>query len=117
MANGKLCITAAMMTLLSSSFARGQSCKIFNDNDLLTLTGTVVQSATVQEYEGVKPHKYMAMVLDDPICFRAAQDQEIRLILGQPIPMRWLGHYVKAEGRLIAGDSWSIAITRISDVR
>lgn len=92
-----------------------QPCVSFEDDELIELQGTVVQSATTEEAEGVPPHKYMALLLDKQICFAKDVEQEINFLETYPVADKWLGHYVTIKGNMIAGDGWSIKVTEIQD--
>jgi len=86
--------------------SKSDSCFAFGDNQQITLRGQIVQSATTEESEGEPPHKYMAIVLDHPICFARDMSEKITLIEVGPVPIMWLGHYVVITGNMEAGDSW-----------
>jgi hypothetical protein len=93
-------------------------CSVFEEDKDIILRGNVVQSAMPAEAsEGRKAYKFMAIVLDDAICFRGT-DEKIRFVAGSPIPMRWLGHYVSARGKMEAtGDGWYLSVQRIDDAK
>ena len=96
--------------VINDDGVKSKGCSIFNDDQLVTVHGKVVQSA-----EGEPPHTFMALALDSPICFSGDVNAEIFLIVVFPIKMKWIGHHVAISGNMTAGDSWSINVQHIND--
>jgi hypothetical protein len=66
--------------LVNSNPAVAQfSCRTFDDNQRIVLRGEIVQSLNLGG-EGVKPRKYMAVVLQEPICFIKDSDTKITML-------------------------------------
>jgi hypothetical protein len=105
-------ILAGVMALLATG-AEAQTCELFTEEQQVRLVGGIVQSKA--QGEGQPWHKYMALVLDSPICFTGSLDDKITFLEAWPVPQKWLGHYVVIVGTMIAGDAWSIRIREIKD--
>ena len=108
------CILISMVFMMEPAYSQ-PSCFAFDDNQQVTLRGQIVQSATTEESEGEPPHKYMAIILDNPICFTHNMSEKIASIEVSPVPIKWLGHYVVITGNMDAGDSWGVTVKRITD--
>jgi hypothetical protein len=66
-----------------------------DDSHKVTVRGTLIQSTTVGESEGGgPPHKYMAIVLDHPVC---GFPDEKSIAVG-PVSAKWIGHRVSVTG-------------------
>jgi hypothetical protein len=108
-------IAICAMTARSYPLFAAQSCAKFGDNQKIELQGRVVQSATTEEEEGEPPHNYMAILLDNPICWtKDTKDSFVFLAIG-PADIKWLGHYVKIRGVMRAGDAWGLEVQSIED--
>jgi hypothetical protein len=86
--------TVAALTLAISP-AYAAEC-VAPQSDPVTERGTIIQSATTETEEGVPPHKFLAILLDTPIC---GDPIETLIELG-PISMKWLGHDVLVTGNM-----------------
>src|SRR3954452_14646188 len=96
--------------------ASAKSCMIFKEEEVVTLRGRIIQSATTEVEEGVPPHKYMAIMLEKPICWdKNPTDEKISFLEATPVSRKWLGHYVVLTGRMVAGDAWGIEVHQIRD--
>jgi len=95
------------------------ACLAFDDNQQITVRGTIMQSATTEKAEGVSPHKFMAIVLDSPICFTSDLEEKLGFVaVDQDVSMKWLGHYVFVTGNMTAsGEGWYIAVHRVKDIK
>ena len=113
-------LVCAALVVDTSAFAdpklKSDACFVFEDNQRVTVRGQIVQSATTMGSEGEPPHKYMALVLDNPICFSKDPGEKINFIEVAPVSMKWLGHDVTIIGNMTAGDAWSITVRAIKDV-
>jgi hypothetical protein len=124
---GKILRVAAMLTSglgLASTLAKAEpktdACVIVADGEPVTVRGQIVQSATTAEGEGEPPHKYMMLILDKPVCFKANpfgehRDNEYSVVV-TPVATRWLGHEVVVTGEWTEGDGSWIVVHRIMDV-
>jgi hypothetical protein len=91
----------------------------------ITLRGEIVQSATTEEEEGEPPHKFMALVLDTPLCFHDGVKIAF-LEVGyfhhhfphlSPVSEKWLGHHVDIMGLMVLGEGESFNVQSIKDVK
>jgi hypothetical protein len=101
---------------LAAPAANAGACLTVDENHKITLHGRIVQSATTEEEEGDPPHKYMAIVLDKPICNLDNRNQT--LLPADSISKKLLGHYVDVTGSVMvtADVDWSFHVQSIKDV-
>jgi hypothetical protein len=96
----------------------------FNSKKPVTLHGTVVISATVQNVEGVPAGaKYTALALDPPICASGGGpgtdfgDLQVTLLMVNNVSMQYLGHQVALTGVVTEGElDWQLAVQSIKDI-
>jgi hypothetical protein len=103
----------ALMLAITPAYAASK-CVTAHDDQPITVRGTIVQSATTEEGEGGNPpHKYMAVVLETPIC---GDPDEMKTIAVDPVSMKWLGHDAFVTGIMTpTGEGSYIAVQHIID--
>jgi hypothetical protein len=91
----------------------GRNCASFTEGQTVTLHGQIFQGKTLVEEEGEPPHKYLAIVLDRPICI-GVDDRYSLLTVA--IPEKWLGHSVVITGNMEGCvDGYCIDVKSIKD--
>jgi hypothetical protein len=113
-------LVIAALVAHTSAFAelklKFDGCFVIGYDQPATVRGLIVQSATTEESEGVTPYKYMAIVLDKPICYGVPK-YKITFTEVAPLTMKWLGHYVDLTGEMMtSGEGESITVRAIKDV-
>jgi hypothetical protein len=88
---------AAGLMLLTAGSANAEACLTFDEDHAITLRGEIVQSATTEESEGEPPHKFMALVLDTPVCFIGDDD---RVAFLPVVPSRKSGWAITSTPRV-----------------
>ena len=103
----------ALMLAITPAYAASK-CVTAHDDQPITVRGTIVQSATTEEGEGGNPpHKYMAVVLETPIC---GDPDEMKTMAVDPVSMKWLGHDAFVTGIMTpTGEGSYIAVQHIID--
>jgi hypothetical protein len=117
------CASSIHITSVHSSLGRKlftdaapkPDCFAFAEHQRVTLRGTIVQSATTEEEEGDPPHKYMAIILDHPVCL-ATNVEDKYTFIEENVPTKWLGHYVDITGNMEGGLN-GYAIDEISSIK
>jgi hypothetical protein len=119
---GLLCVLLLASPVLAYNYSdnvraasKSDTCLLFDEDHDVGISGDIVQSATTVEGEGVPPHKYMAIILDKPLCFTKDTTDKLSVVEVYPVPAKWLGHHVLITGRLFAGDAWSVRVRKIID--
>jgi hypothetical protein len=91
-----------------------EDCHRVVSNETLTVHGTIVQSKTVGNFEdGSPPRKFMALVLDVPLCGNPTNE---RIVGVDSVSKKWLGHSVIVTGTIgPSSDRTFIAVKHIVD--
>jgi hypothetical protein len=94
-------------SLASGTAYAEPTCFAGRDIDHVTLRGEIVQSAFPEgEDYSARPAgtKYMALVLDDPICFSGddvpGTYEKFAIVEVDPVSLKWLGHHVLIVGSI-----------------
>jgi len=80
---------------------RPVQCILFAEGDFVTIRGQVVKSRQVEEEEGEPPHDYYEIILEKPLCERAA-DSAWPMFYTQVVNVKpkMLGHWVEVSGTM-----------------
>jgi hypothetical protein len=91
-----------------------EDCHRVVSNETLTVHGTIVQSKTVGNFEdGSPPRKFMALVLDVPLCGNPTNE---RIVGVDSVSKKWLGRSVIVTGTIEpSSDRTFIAVKHIVD--
>ena len=96
----------------TDSNANGQ-CIAFEEEVQFQLPrGTIVQSKAGAG-EGMRAHKYMAVVLYYPVCFKGDPNDKLTFIEVSHVAMKWLGYDVMLTGKMVAGDAWRFEVKHV----